>query len=126
MAAPHGKADACRSRQGLHRGRRHPTRLTPTLGHFEAITADDENHLALWAPASFARGFCALSELADIEYLTTGTYNGETESGIAWDDPDVGIDWPIEDPRLSSRDRAAQSLAQWLARPEAQHFRYAG
>jgi dTDP-4-dehydrorhamnose 3,5-epimerase len=99
---------------------------SPTLGRFEAITADDENHLALWAPASFARGFCALSELADIEYLTTGTYNGETESGIAWDDPDIGIDWPIKDPMLSSRDRTAQSLAQWLARPEAQHFRYGG
>jgi dTDP-4-dehydrorhamnose 3,5-epimerase len=99
---------------------------SPTLGRFEAITADDENHLALWAPASFARGFCALSDLVDIEYLTTGTYNGEAESGIAWDDPDIGIDWPVRDPLLSARDRSAQSLADWLARPEAQRFRYGG
>jgi dTDP-4-dehydrorhamnose 3,5-epimerase len=99
---------------------------SPTLGRFEAITADDENHLALWAPAPFARGFCALSELADIEYLTTGAYNGQAESGIAWDDPDIGIDWPVKEPMLSSRDSTAQSLAQWLARPEAQYFHYAG
>jgi dTDP-4-dehydrorhamnose 3,5-epimerase len=99
---------------------------SPTLGRYEAITADDENHLALWAPASFARGLCALSEPADIEYLTTAAYNGEAESGIAWDDPDIGIDWPVKDPLLSARDGAAQSLAEWLARPEAQHFRYRG
>ena len=97
---------------------------SPTLGRYEAITASDENHLQLWAPASFARGVCALSEVADIEYFTTGTYNGEAESGIAWDDPDIGIDWPIRDPVLSARDRSAQSLAEWLRRPEAQHFRY--
>ena len=97
---------------------------SPTLGRYEAITASDENHLQLWAPASFARGVCALSEVADIEYFTTGTYNGEAESGIAWDDPDIGIDWPISDPLLSARDRSAQSLAEWLRRPEAQHFRY--
>ena len=99
---------------------------SPTLGRFEAVIADDENHRALWAPASFARGFCTLSKLADIEYLTSGTYNGETESGIAWDDPEIGIDWPIQDPMLSARDGHAQSLADWLARPEAQYFRYGG
>ncbi len=99
---------------------------SPTLGRYEAITASDENHLQLWAPASFARGFCALSDIADVEYLTTGSYNGEAESGIAWDDPDIGIDWPVRDPILSGKDSRAQSLAEWLARPEAEHFRYGG
>jgi len=99
---------------------------SPTLGQYESIVANDENHLQLWAPASFARGFTALSELADIEYLTTGTYGPDAESGIAWDDPDVAIEWPVADPVLSARDSAAQSLANWLARPEAQHFRYIG
>ena len=97
---------------------------SPTLGRHEAITASDENHLQLWAPASFARGFCALSDVADVEYLTTGSYNGEAEAGIAWDDPDIGIDWPVKEPIVSVRDSQAQSMADWLAGPEAEHFRY--
>ena len=97
---------------------------SPTLGQWESIVANDENHLQLWAPASFARGFCALADVVDIEYLTTGNYGPGAESGIAWDDPEIGIDWPIEDPILSGKDSQAQSLAEWLARPEAQHFRY--
>lgn len=97
---------------------------SPTLGRYEAVVANDENHLALWAPASFARGFTTLSDLVDIEYLVTGHYHGAAESGIAWDDPDVGIDWPVSEPILSARDRDAQSLAEWLARPEAERFRY--
>jgi dTDP-4-dehydrorhamnose 3,5-epimerase len=99
---------------------------SPTLGRYESIVASDENHLQLWAPASFARGFTALSDIADVEYLTTGTYGPDAESGIAWNDPDIGIDWPIADPILSDRDSQAQSLADWLARPEAQHFHYEG
>ena len=99
---------------------------SPTLGRYESIVASDENHLQLWAPASFARGFCALSDIVDIEYLTTGTYGPHAESGIAWNDPDIGIDWPIKEPIVSQKDANAQSLAEWLARPEAQHFRYQG
>ena len=97
---------------------------SPTLGQYESLVASADNKLQLWAPASFARGFCTLSEFAEVEYLTTGTYNGETESGISWDDPDIGIDWPVKQPQLSQRDAQAQSLQDWLARPEAQHFRY--
>jgi dTDP-4-dehydrorhamnose 3,5-epimerase len=99
---------------------------SPTLGQHVSVVADDENHLALWAPASFARGFCALSEPVDLEYLCSGVYGPDAETGIAWDDPEIGIDWPVKDPVLSARDRSAQSLAEWLARPEAQHFRYPG
>ena len=97
---------------------------SPTLGRHVSITASDQDRRMLWAPASFARGVCALSELADIEYLTTGTYNAGAESGIRWDDPAIGIDWPTRDPILSRKDAEAQSLADWLARPEAQAFRY--
>lgn len=99
---------------------------SPTLGRYESIVANDENHLALWAPWSFARGFCALSEMVDVEYLTTGVYGPGAESGIAWNDPDIGVEWPVAEPLLSAKDRAAQSLADWLARPEAEHFRYRG
>lgn len=97
---------------------------SPTLGQHESIVASDSNHLGLWAPASFARGFTALSDVVDLEYLTTGTYGPGAESGVRWDDPEIGIDWPIKDPILSGKDAAAQSLAEWLERPEAERFRY--
>ncbi|MEX1294869.1 MAG: dTDP-4-dehydrorhamnose 3,5-epimerase, partial [Candidatus Limnocylindrales bacterium] len=99
---------------------------SPTLGRYESVVASDANHVALWAPASFARGFTTLSDIVDIEYLMTGDYNRAAESGIAWDDPAIGIDWPVTEPVLSARDRSAQTLAEWLARPEAEHFRYEG
>ena len=60
---------------------------SPTLGRYESVIASDRNRLQLWAPASFARGFCVLSDVAEIEYLTTGTYNSAAESGVRWDDP---------------------------------------
>jgi dTDP-4-dehydrorhamnose 3,5-epimerase len=97
---------------------------SPTLGQYESIIASDRNKLQLWAPASFARGFCVLSDEADVEYLTTGTYNNKAESGVRWDDPEIGIEWPIDDPILSRKDVEAQTLSGWLKRPEAQHFRF--
>ena len=54
---------------------------SPTLGRYESVIASDRNRLQLWAPASFARGFCVLSDVAEVEYLTTGTYNSGAESG---------------------------------------------
>jgi dTDP-4-dehydrorhamnose 3,5-epimerase len=97
---------------------------SPTLGKWigAEMTADEPRQL--WAPASFARGFCVLSEYAEIEYLTTGTYNRLTESGIRWNDPAIGIKWPVANPILSAKDETAQTLAEWLARPEAANFRY--
>lgn len=95
---------------------------SPTLGQYESIIATEENRLQLWAPASFARGFCTLSEVAEVEYLTTGTYNALAESGIRWNDADIGIEWPIENPILSAKDARAQSLAEWLAKPESMCF----
>jgi dTDP-4-dehydrorhamnose 3,5-epimerase len=97
---------------------------SPTLGRWVGLEATAEEPRHLWAPASFARGFCALSDVAEIEYLTTGTYNPATESGIRWNDPAVGIDWPVTEPLLSDKDAVAQTLAEWLARPEAANFRY--
>ncbi|NJL92902.1 MAG: dTDP-4-dehydrorhamnose 3,5-epimerase [Anaerolineae bacterium] len=98
---------------------------SPTLGHWFGVEASAENNLQVWAPASFARGFCALSETAGVLYKCTGTYSQPHESGIRWDDPTIGIEWPVKDPVLSAKDASAQSLAEWLARPEAQHFTYA-
>ncbi len=101
---------------------------SPTLGRWVGVECSAENRYQLWAPASFARGFCVLSDVAEVEYLCTGTYNPAAESGIRWDDPAIGIAWPVSAAAaiLSAKDRAAPSLADWLARPEAQHFRVDG
>jgi dTDP-4-dehydrorhamnose 3,5-epimerase len=76
----------------------------------------------VWAPGTFARGFAALSDVTEVEYFCTAPYNPANESGIRWDDPDIGIRWPFESPRLSPKDAAAGSLADWLARPESAAF----
>lgn len=90
-----------------------------TLGKWVGIEASAENGRQVWAPAGFARGFCVLSEVAEIQYKCTGLYNSKAESGIRWDDPQIGIQWPIEDPSLSEKDRHAQTLEEWLAGPQA-------
>jgi dTDP-4-dehydrorhamnose 3,5-epimerase len=97
---------------------------SPTLGRWYGAEFDDSRPRMLWAPASFARGFCVLSDVADIEYFTTGTYNAPADTGIRWNDPAIGIEWPAKTPILSAKDRSAQTLAQWLARPESDAFRY--
>ncbi len=97
---------------------------SPTLGKWVGVEASAENRRQVWAPAGFARGFCVLSDFAEIQYKCTGLYNNKGESGIRWDDPQVGIEWPFKDPILSEKDRTAQTLSDWLAQPESNHFRY--
>jgi dTDP-4-dehydrorhamnose 3,5-epimerase len=95
---------------------------SPSLGRWvgQTITSDDKRQL--WAPAGFARGLCALADNTRVQYLCTGSYNGSAESGILWNDPEIGIDWPIPQPLISAKDRTAQTLRDWLARPEAKEF----
>lgn len=97
---------------------------SPTLGKWFGLTLGQGDHKQLFAPAGFARGFCALSDFAEIQYLCTGIYNNAGESGILWSDPEIGIEWPVEAPLLSKKDASAQTLAQWLERPESGHFVY--
>ena len=87
-------------------------RDSPTYGRWEGHELDDERHRQLLVPVGFAHGFCVLSEQADVHYKLSTYYDAETESGIAWDDPDVGVEWPITDPILSERDRNAPRLAE--------------
>ena len=95
---------------------------SPTLGRWVAETISAENRLQMWAPAGFARGFCALSDFAGVQYMCTAVYNGGGESGIVWNDPDVGIEWPVANPLLSKKDAAAQSLRDWLAGESSKKF----
>lgn len=97
---------------------------SPTLGEWFGIEASAENRRQVWAPAGFARGFCVLSDFAEIQYKCTGIYNQRGESGILWDDPEIGIRWPVKDPVLSEKDVRAQTLSQWLERPESDFFIY--
>lgn len=98
---------------------------SPTLGqHFGKVLSAEAAPELIWAPAGFARGFCVLSDYAEIQYLTTGVYNSKAESGILWNDPNLGIKWPVSAPILSGKDSKAQTLAQWLASPLSAVFTY--
>jgi dTDP-4-dehydrorhamnose 3,5-epimerase len=99
---------------------------SPSLGQWVGVEASAENRKQVWAPAGFARGFCVLSDFAEIQYKCTGIYNGKAESGILWNDTEIGIAWPISDSeaQLSDKDRKASTLAQWLASPNSANFQY--
>ena len=83
---------------------------SPTYGKWEGYVLDDENHHQLYVPVGFAHGFCVLSEVADVTYLVSSLYDPETEAGIRWNDPEVGVEWPVETPLLSQRDIDAPLL----------------
>jgi dTDP-4-dehydrorhamnose 3,5-epimerase len=87
---------------------------SPTYGQWEAVELDDESMRELYVPVGFAHGFCVLSDVADVLYKQTAYYDPELERGIAYDDPDVGIDWPLPEPELivSERDAAAPLLSE--------------
>lgn len=97
---------------------------SPTLGQWFGLEVSADSRKQVWAPAGFARGFCALSDYVDVQYKCTGTYNSRAESGIRWNDSAVGVEWPVSNPVLSEKDRNARTLAEWLATPESENFRY--
>jgi dTDP-4-dehydrorhamnose 3,5-epimerase len=86
-------------------------RGSPTYGEWEGYELDDELHRQLYVPVGFAHGFCVLSEVADVHYKLSSLYDPATEAGIAWDDPYVAVDWPLDDPQVSERDATAPRLA---------------
>ncbi len=98
---------------------------SPTLGQWFALEVSSEDQKQIWAPYGFARGFCALSDNVEVQYKCTGIYNSKAESAVRWNDPDIGISWPIADSMVSDKDRRAQSLQEWLASPESDQVSYA-
>ncbi len=86
-------------------------RGSPTFGHWVAETLSAESFRQLWVPVGFVHGFCVLSEAAQVEYKCTDFYDRSDEIGVVWNDPDIGIEWPIDDPILSPKDRDAPRLA---------------
>jgi dTDP-4-dehydrorhamnose 3,5-epimerase len=83
---------------------------SPTRGRWVAEVLSATNFKQLYVPPGFAHGFCVLSETAQVEYKCTELYDRADELGIAWNDPDLAITWPLSDPLLSDRDARNQPL----------------
>ena len=78
---------------------------SPTFGKWFGLVLSEENKRQLYIPEGFAHGFCVLSRYAHVAYKCSDYYDPEEEYGLLWSDPDIGIDWPVEDPILSAKDR---------------------
>lgn len=78
---------------------------SPTFGKWQGVVLDDTLHEQLFIPAGFAHGFCVLSPDAHVLYKMSTSYSKQTEKGFRFDDPEVGIEWPIKDPIVSERDQ---------------------
>jgi dTDP-4-dehydrorhamnose 3,5-epimerase len=85
---------------------------SPTFGQWEGCELSDSDHRQLLVPVGFGHGFCVLSDIADVTYKLSSYYDPGTEAGIAWDDPEVGIEWPVSAPLLSERDKRAPNLSE--------------
>ena len=85
---------------------------SPTFGKWVGVTLSAENRRQVFIPAGFAHGFCVISDNALFSYKCTDIYNPKAEVSIIWNDPDIGIDWPVTEPELSEKDRLANRLSQ--------------
>ena len=85
-------------------------KASSTFGHWEGVILSEENKKQFWVPPGFAHGFVVLSEIADFEYKCTDYYDSADEGSILWNDPDLGINWPVADPILSDKDVNANKL----------------
>tara|TARA_B110000003_G_scaffold218640_1_gene218320 strand:+ start:6268 stop:6804 length:537 start_codon:yes stop_codon:yes gene_type:complete len=85
-----------------------------TFGKWESVILSEENKKQFWVPPGFAHGFVVLSEYADFEYKCTDYYDPSDEGSIIWNDPDIGINWPLEKPSLSSKDSQAKRLDSFI------------
>lgn len=86
------------------------------FGRWLAVELDAERHNQLYVPVGFAHGFCVLSDAAEVMYKVSALYDAAEERTIAWNDPDIGVKWPVQDPVLSVRDQAGESLADYRKR----------
>lgn len=87
-------------------------RGSPTFGRWWASTLSGDDHRQLYIPEGFAHGFLVRSEEAVVSYKCTAVYSAEHDRALRWDDPDLDIEWPVAQPLLSDKDRAAPTLAE--------------
>jgi dTDP-4-dehydrorhamnose 3,5-epimerase len=90
---------------------------SPTFGKWFSIELSAENQRQIFVPVGFAHGFASLSDICEMQYKQTEFYAPSSEGGIAWNDPDLGIEWPYRDPVLSPKDRQQPSLKDYLKNP---------
>ncbi len=83
---------------------------SPDFGRWVGHELSEDNHYQLWIPPGFAHGFCVLSELADVAYKCTDYFRPDDDFGIIWSDPDIAIQWPVDNPLLSEKDQHLPSL----------------
>jgi dTDP-4-dehydrorhamnose 3,5-epimerase len=83
---------------------------SPRFGRWVGVCLSGENFRQLWIPPGFAHGFCVLSERVHVEYKCTDFYDRDDELTVAWNDPEIGIEWPIASPLLSAKDASAPGL----------------
>lgn len=88
---------------------------SPTFGKWVGVTLSADNFRQAWIPPGFAHGFCVTSEVAEVEYKCTDFYDPPSERGLIWNDPEVAIAWPIQDPILSERDKKHPRLSALVA-----------
>ncbi len=91
---------------------------SPTFGKWVSAELSEDNRRQLWLPPGFTHGFCTLTDIADLVIKCTEIYSKPDTHRIAWDDPDIGIDWPITDPILSDKDMCSPRLRDTTVFPE--------
>lgn len=84
-----------------------------TFGKWFGAVLSEHLRNMVYIPIGFAHGYCVLSEYAEFQYKCSNVYNGTTEAGIAWDDPDLAVQWPVQEPLLSNRDRNNPTLREY-------------
>lgn len=89
---------------------------SPTFKRWISVELSDENFRQIFVPVGFAHGFCVLSDVAEVEYKCSDVYQAGDELGLAWNDPEVGVAWPIAEPLLSPKDREGKPLSRLLDR----------
>lgn len=94
---------------------------SPTFGQWTAAVLSSENKRQLFVPEGFAHGFQVLSDVALVTYKCTSYYDAQADGGVRWDDPQIGVEWPLPDPILSAKDAQAPLLREL---PEERLFRY--
>ena len=85
---------------------------SPHFGKWFGVELSEENKKMLWVPPGFAHGFCVVSETADLVYKCTALYEPANDRGVAWNDPEIGIAWPVTSPTLSAKDEKAPRLRE--------------
>lgn len=140
IAGPFVQDNLARSRRGVLRGLhfQHPTAQgklicvvrgavldvvvdirvgSPSFGRSAAVRLDDDARWQIWVPRGFAHGYCVVSDEADVLYKVDAPYRPAEESVVAWNDPDLGLAWPVAEPILNARDRQAPRLRDLTALP---------